>query len=40
MGEADFYQQSPEKVNQVTGQLKKVENEIKQLYLRWEELEN
>ncbi len=40
MAEADFYQQAAEKIATVTDKLKKIENEIENIYQRWEELES
>ncbi len=39
MGESDFYQQTPEKINKVTEQLQKVEKDIEEAYKRWEVLD-
>lgn len=39
MAEPGFYEQSPEKINQLTEKLKKVERDIEQAYARWDELD-
>lgn len=40
MAEPNFYEQSSDKVSIVTDKLKKVEQEIQQVYVRWDELES